>query len=865
MKGISSMHQVLSLGTLVMNILCVLLTLNLLSGNFGIASPSLLQFSSVFLLLGVTLLNLPLRTTILMLRKKSSEQFRLYFGLILLIVAFLILLFMEVQLLLLASVPLLISGLSLCLQAMGRGRKELSWLMVTSYGYAVVFLLLQTIPLLWSLYQQSSRTLTHSLGMFIGTSLVLGPTASGLGILLIFLVFLVSTFVLLGKKTRTDVIRIVLGVIGMVVVWVVYLLVLGSISYSSKSDTITFHPAFFLLGMLPIFGYLISIRNSDIQTKDTPQNIPGKRLLKSGFALIIAMLFLSTTLLTIFVIGDDPGVDHHKILFYSDHMLGTWDVPEYGKYGKDAVGMFGLLPVYLTTLGYQSELLVQNRTAFLESFQNQNPNITRYLNLTDYMTISESQEITDNLFDDTAVFVVTNLNISFSAAEHAVIWDFIRNGGSLLVLGDHTDVGGIQTPLNDLLSPVGIRYRFDAALPLDDTFKWLTCTHLFPHPITTPLPGLDTLQYGVGASLDISLSSFPVITGTYALSDEGNRTNEDIAFLGDYEYVKGETLGDIILVAGAYYGQGKVLVFGDTSSFQNAALTFSFPFIQSVFTWLTSTQTGLLTAAQIVVSLILLIVAMLCFYLRKPPSMNFSIFPILLCASLLFTSSLNPLLINNTDVMTSSPIVSIDASHGERFTLESFTDDSINGLIVNLQRNNLLPILEREFQKEHLLASKIIFFIAPTRTFTTNEIVLLKQYMINGGYIVLATGYDDKQASLPLLQECSVDVEQTPLGPVPYGESNTTLYQNEPRFVDSWPLTAPQNQTISYYNFSWENLTFDLVIFVQQGLGGLLVIGDSQFLLDKNIESIYDYWPGNILFLKYLLDELHTQPKEDES
>jgi hypothetical protein len=865
MKGISSMHQVLSFGTLVMNILCVLLTLNLLSGNFGITSPSLLHLSSVFLLLGVTLLNLPLRTSIQMLRKKPSGLFQLYFGLILLIVAFLILLFTDVQLLWLASVPLLISGLSLCLQTMERSRKELYWLTVTSYGYAVVFLLLQTMPFLWSMYQQSSRTLTNALGKVIGTPLLLGPTTSGFTILLIFLVFLLCIFILLEKKTRTDVKRFALAVTGMVLVWVVYIMVLGSISYSSKSDTITFHPVLFLLGLLPVFWYLISIKTSDIKTEDAPQILPRKKLLKSGYTLIAVLLFLSTTVLTVFVIGDASTVDHHKILFYSDHMLGTWDVPEYGKYGKDAVGMFGLLPVYLTTLGYQSELLVENRTAFLESFQNQNPNITRYLNLTDYMTIIESQEITNNLFDDADVFVVTNLNISFSAAEHAVIWDFIRNGGSLLVLGDHTDVGGIQTPLNDLLSPVGVRYRFDAALPLDDTFKWLTCTHLFPHPITTPLPGLDTLQYGVGASLDIPLSSFPVITGTYALSDEGNRTNEDIAFLGDYEYVKGETLGDVILVAGAYYGRGKVLVFGDTSSFQNAALTFSFPFIQNIFTWLTSTQTGVLTAAQIVVSLTLLITAMLFFYLRRPPSMNFSIFPILLCASLLFTSSLNTLLITNTEVMVSSPIVSIDASHGERFTLESFTDDSINGLLVNLQRNNFLPILEKKFPADHLSARKILFFIAPTRTFTADEVVLLEKYMINGGYIVLATGYDDKQASLPLLQTCGVDVEQTPLGPVPYGESNTTLYQNEPRFVDSWPLTAPQNQTVSYYNFSWEDFTFDLVIFVQQGLGGLLVIGDSQFLLDKNIESIYDYWPGNILFLKYLIDELHAQPMEDES
>jgi hypothetical protein len=203
-------------------------------------------------------------------------------------------------------------------------------------------------------------------------------------------------------------------------------------------------------------------------------------------------------------------------------------------------------------------------------------------------------------------------------------------------------------------------------------------------------------------------------------------------------------------------------------------------------------------------------------------------------------------------------IVSIDASHGERFTMESFTDESVNGLIVNLHRNNFLPVLLREFSKEKIITSKILIFIAPTSAFTAEEVAFLKQYMTNGGFILLATGYEDKEASLPLLQAFDVDVEQIPLGPVPYVEDNTTLYQNEPRFVDSWPLSFEMNQTTSYYNFTWADLTYHLVVFIKHGTGGLLVIGDSQYLLDKNIESIYDYWPGNILFLKYLLNELQT-------
>ena len=66
----------------------------------------------------------------------------------------------------------------------------------------------------------------------------------------------------------------------------------------------------------------------------------------------------------------------------------------------------------------------------------------------------------------------------------------------------------------------------------------------------------------------------------------------------------------------------------------------------------------------------------------------------------------------------------------------------------------------------------------------------------------------------------------------------------------------------SYFNFTW-NIDYHLMVFVKQGKGGLLLISDSQYLLDKNIESIYDYWPGNIILLKNILDEfkyLEGQP-----
>jgi hypothetical protein len=539
-------------------------------------------------------------------------------------------------------------------------------------------------------------------------------------------------------------------------------------------------------------------------------------------------------------------------------MVGTWDVPEYGKYGKDAVGMFGLWPVTLSTLGYPTEIVVEDRDKFLNSTQPLLQNITRYLNLTDYTAIQESSQVTASLLQGACVFVVSNLNVSFTEQEQSIIWDYVQGGGSLLVIGDHTNVGGMQEPLNELLTPVGIHYRFDAALPIDEKFKWLSCTQLLPHPITKSLLSLDELQYGVGASLGLSSSAFPIIIGSSVLSDEGNRSNADIAYLGDYDYNKGERLGDVILVAGAYYGDGRVLVFGDTSSFQNPALPSSYRFVQSCFSWLARAQTGVFFLIQTSVSLGFLLSAVLLFIFFRKNSASFIWFPAVLCVSLILTVILNPLLVapQRNDM---GSVVYIDASHTERFSLESFTDDSLNGFLLNLQRNNLHPRILREFNTETIQGSSMIVFNAPTTTFTSDEIRFLQTYMTQGGVVLLATGYEDKTASLPLLSSFGLDVEPTPLGPVPYVEENLSLYQNEPRFVDSWPITFNGNQTTSYYNFTWDDLTFHLVVFQPYGTGGLLLIGDSQFLLNKNLESIYDYWPGNILFIKYLLDELPLQ------
>lgn len=844
-----------------LNITLILLTLNLIAINLAIVDSSIMLVATVYVLLGVIIFNLPFRKLYSAITRKNKEKTSLYkiaIGLIFILFSFILLLATKMQMLWLTSIPIIVSGLDLTLQGVKIKHKELHLLSVASFAYAIFYILMQTIPALWYSIRQFSLLFSRAIGSIVSKPLLLGPSTSGLWIVIIFAIFSCCILFLSHGKKR----HFLFNITGLTVCWIVYLIILSFVDFKSKSDVLNLHYVLFIFCLIPTFIYLTKSR-----LKDEPldilrfKDIKLKRIVKNGAVWALVLLFISSITLTVFPGANNTNTDGTKnnILFYGHNMLGSWDVPEYGRYGQIASGMFGLLPYYLNNSGYNVEIVVDNRTEFLNTTLPIYENVTRYVNLTDYSTIIESKTITKDLLKDVDIFVIINLNTSFSTSEHEAIWNFVEEGGSLLVLGDHTDIGGMMGPLNQLLKPVGISYRFDDALPIDSDFKWIPCFQLMHHPVTYKIDSLDEIEISVGASLDINAGSFPMIIGRYGLSDEGNRLNTKKAYLGDYEYNKGEQIGDIILVAGAYYGNGRVLVFGDTSPFQNSAIISSLPFISSVFNWLSSQRTATIEYTQVVVSLILLTGAFVLYLRFKSNKIHFILFPVALCIALIISAIINPIVLGKEEIKGN--LVYVDASHVERFNLEPYEDDSLTGTMFNLMRNSYLPLLLRDFSKDKIKNCDMLIFNAPTKTFSTDEVEFIKQYMYNGGLVMLSTGYQDKDASMPLLREFGLDIYDIPLGPVPYVEGNQTEeYQKQPRFVNSWPISIRENNnTEIFYSVNISDETYVLMTFTKYGDGGLLLIGDSEFLMDKNIESLTDYWPGNIQFLKNILDEMKTE------
>lgn len=770
----------------------IILSINLLQTNIGFYHPSYMMVLSALLLI----LSLVITIDLDFLKRQDLKNIVIFFVIaILFVIAFLYPKEISFKLL---SISVFVYMLTF-LTGNEHTRRILHALMAFSFSYSILIMILRGLPQMWLLFRDASYLLTKSIS-FPSGGLTIGPSFSGFWFLLSVIV-LYLTFLIFDKEKRRPLIFLIISILA----WILYIFVESllqpdkSISIEIVSRANASILVFAFVEVIVIFLYVLFLGKLE------PINL---RLTRLRLGLVVTCLSLSFALLML------PYAPQYKgnVVIYREHMLGSWDKPEYGVYGNRSAGMFGLLPEYLSSLGFG--------VSFVEG----------------------SIDPGDLEFAD--VLVIINMNKALSEGEKRTVWNFVREGGSLLVMGDHTDVGGMMEPLNDLLEDVGISFRFDDALPLKR--EWLDCIEFLIHPSTLNFdPNL--LSWSVGASLDVDplKGGYPVIIGRYGYSDHGNYLNPD-AYLGNYVWDRNEELGDIVLAASAFYGKGKVFVCGDTTSFQNSFLPLDYEFINSLFSWLSGKQDFYSYYLRVASGLLLIVLVPFVIYIRGASKnrSNNSLVIFTVIASLVLYNALIGFVEPRVDI--GGRYAYIDASHGERFNMLPYTKGSLTGLFRNLFRNNLIVYVFREFSHDVISNASMFVTVSPTKRFNEEEILTLKELMGKGGLVLVSAGYSSREALLPILRSVGVDIIGLPLGSFPYGERN----ESGPRFIDAYPLVYETLNTTIFYSIEKRNITYPIVLFVRYGEGGCLVIGDGQYLLDKNIEFNGDYHLGNIDFLK---------------
>ena len=524
------------------NILKIFLPLTaivFLTNNIANFTHSLNTFSALVLICIFVYQFFPIKI------KKELIENRNYFigGIAGIVLSILIAKFSFFEIYKLISLSIFIFSFDLFLRSIGRTEKELSVLFFTISFYTFFFYLCKHFSIFWHLMSKWSLFFSHNIAAIIKQNLLLSITPTGTHITILFFFFILSAW-LLNENRRIKILvyfTLLLILINALYIWL-HLPVLWILGKVFKSAYLTSLDIPFLLILLNIYVVYLVFKYLNFKAVIFDFHIKNKLI----FTVLSLILFAG-----LFILEYKPNYNSigKKVFLYDKGYL-NWRKPEYGRYGRSAGGMFGILPEFLQTQGFVVK----------------KDSILTYKNIKDY-----------------DVLVMINLNKKLNKDEIVDIWKYIKNGGSVLALGDHTGVAGIREPFNELLKPSGIKFKFDSGHYIKD---WKNSFEFFNHYTNYNIRDEYDIPISIGASLDIPIKAIPSITGKYGFSDIGNFNIPENAYLGDRKYNKEEYLGDIVLTALYKYGKGNIMVFGDTSPFQNGAYFHDSQTVKSIFLWL---------------------------------------------------------------------------------------------------------------------------------------------------------------------------------------------------------------------------------------------------------------------------------------
>jgi len=193
-----------------------------------------------------------------------------------------------------------------------------------------------------------------------------------------------------------------------------------------------------------------------------------------------------------------------------------------------------------------------------------------YYNLREYLghfyTVSLNFEpITAARLDSVDVLVIKTPTESFAGEEIDAIENYVAGGGWLLLIGDHTNLFGMSTHLNEIAERFAVRFR------CDDTFDIATTGFSnYRKPRSGFHPAAREVQdfaFLTSCSIEGGIRTRPVMLGGGLGSEEVDYAHPN--FFGNITYDLCDRFGLFLQAAATTFGEGRVMLFSDSTCFSN--------------------------------------------------------------------------------------------------------------------------------------------------------------------------------------------------------------------------------------------------------------------------------------------------------
>ncbi|MEK7270984.1 MAG: DUF4350 domain-containing protein, partial [Planctomycetota bacterium] len=400
--------------------------------------------------------------------------------------------------------------------------------------------------------------------------------------------------------------------------------------------------------------------------------------------------------------------------------------------------------------------------------------------------------VTDARLAEARTLVMINPRRRLAPIERGRIDAWVRGGGRLLILADHTNLFGMMDNLNPLLSPMGISLRFDSTCPdgdrestrrrsPSDVAFWRRGIESFRHPVALGLrtPGL--LRTGIGCSLALSGPSRPILEGQRGFADEGD--SDDPSFLGNRSPDPWEPRGDLVLWAEADRGRGRLIVLGDTISLSDDAIPYDAPAVLRLFDALESDK----GRPKGGVAAILLLAGLLAASLLPRTAIERIAAPAALFAAVA-AGGIAEARAWRADLPAAlrPPIAVVDLSHHPIAEPDFWNESALDGLYAALRREGFFPVAMESWNPALVARARAIVLPASRARFGERARRDLAEALERGAVVVAAVGANVPGGTADWLESCGLAIEGKPLGPA----SKTLAVAGVPApvFREAWPL-----------------------------------------------------------------------------
>jgi hypothetical protein len=361
-----------------------------------------------------------------------------------------------------------------------------------------------------------------------------------------------------------------------------------------------------------------------------------------------------------------------------------------------------------------------------------------------YYVEKNNNTLTSTILEDYDILILKCPTNSYSNEEIWSIVQFVEKGGGLYLIGDHTDVFGMNTFLNQVSENFGIRFKTDATYELGTGMMSVyKSDNSYKHPI---VQNVEQFDFMTSCTLQAPLNSENVIVGNRLIGEPGTYSTEN--FFRESVASPESEYGLLLQVAAIKYGKGRVVAFTDSTVFSSFSMfsdgykSFNFGVIEylnrvNLFSYLNTILFG--------IAMIFLIFS---FYLLRNER-KIMIFFLLLLIGLLSFSTATVAFLRMNEV--NYPLPSARTDYIKVCFEQEYSDfnvslkpsiglynekDNFGTFFVWTQRVGCIPSLEKTLDYAVKLGD-IIVIINPIKSFETEDIETITDFVEDGGKILV--------------------------------------------------------------------------------------------------------------------------------